>query len=88
MSFNCRSVRKKVHAVMELISSNEIDIICLQETWLRKCDTSIIEKMREYNFEIITERKPRKCDKGGGVAILYRKKFITKKIKIQAISFF
>ena len=53
MSFNCHSVRNKVHEVMELISSNEIDIICLQETWLRKCDTSIIEKIKEYNFEII-----------------------------------
>ena len=88
MSFNCHSVRNKVHAVMELISSNEIDIICLQETWLRKCDTSIIEEIKEYNFEIITERKPRKCDIGGGVAILYRQKFVTEKIKIQAISFF
>ena len=83
MSFNCHSVRNKVHEVMELISSNEIDIICLQETWLRKCDTSLIEEIKEYNFEVITERKPRKYDIGGGVA-----KFVTEKIKIQAISFF
>ena len=81
MSFNCHSVRNKVHEVMELISSNEIDIICLQETWLRKCDTSIIEEIKEYNFEIITERKPRKCDIGGGVAILYRKNLSLRKLK-------
>ena len=81
MSFNCHSVGNKVHEVMELISSNEIDIIFLQETWLRKCDTSLIEEIKEYNFEVITERKPRKCDIGGGVAILYRKNLSLRKLK-------
>ena len=59
MSFNCRSIRNKVHEIMEIVLDKDIDIIFIQESWLRKCDTSIIEEIKEYNFDIISERKPR-----------------------------
>ena len=57
---------------MEIVEQKDIDIICLQETWLRKCDAAIIEEIKEYNYSVLTERKPRKIDRGGGVAILYK----------------
>ena len=70
----------KVPKVMELALNNDIDVVCLQETWLRKCDKAVIEEIKSYNYEVITERKPRKCDIGGGVAILYKKNLPIKRI--------
>ena len=88
MSYNCRSVRNKVHEIMDMIKENDADIICLQETWLRKCDSAIIEEIKEYNYNIITERKSRKVDIGGGVAIIYKPFIRIKKIKYkQYLSF-
>ena len=33
---------------MDMIKENDADIICLQETWLRKCDSAIVEEIKEY----------------------------------------
>ena len=74
--------------VMELALNNELDVICWQETGLRKCDEAIIEEIKSYNYEVLTERKPRKCDVGGGVAILYKKNLPIKKMKYNKYSSF
>ena len=80
MSLNCRSLREKIHEVMEMVTANNIDILCVQETWLRKCDQSQLEEIKEYNYEIVKERKTRKCDRGGGVAIIYKKHLSLKRV--------
>ena len=46
---------------------------------MRKCDSSFIKQIEEYNFKIITERKSRTIDRGGGVAIAFRKNIKFKK---------
>ena len=66
---------------MELVLNNKTDIICLQESWLRKCDGYILEKIKEHNFEYYIERKPRKIDIGGGILILHKKNVPLKRIK-------
>ena len=67
--------------VIELALNNDVDILCLQETWIRKCDSAIIEEIKNYNLDVITERKPRRSDIGGGVAIIYKKELPIKRIK-------
>ena len=58
---------------METVSELDIDLFFVQETWLMKSDTSILQEVREYGYEIVTERKPRTIDIGGGVAVVYKK---------------
>ena len=71
MSYNCRSIRNKVHEVMDLVREDGVDILLVQETWLRKCDAPIIKEIEEYGFKVSSERKRRATDLGGGVAIIY-----------------
>ena len=50
--------------MMELVLNYEVDIVCLQETWIRKCDGAIVEEIKSYGYDLIAERKARKCDVG------------------------
>ena len=45
---------------MELFEVNNVDILLLQETWVRKWDASVIEQFKELDCEMFTEREPRK----------------------------
>ena len=72
MSLNCQSIRNKVNETLELMSSNSIDILFVQETWLRKSDTPIMQQIREAGYELFTERKCRKIDRGGGVGVIFK----------------
>ena len=78
LSFNCCSIRSKVPQIMEFITDTDTDIVLLQETWLKKSDTAIMFNIREYNYEILQTREPRASDTGGGVAILFKKKYNTR----------
>ena len=60
----------------------------MQETWLRKSDAAITSEIQEYNFCIFQERKPRKIDFGGGVAILYNNSLQMKQIKVAKFASF
>ena len=66
---------------MELVTNEEIDLLFIQESWLRKCDGATLAEIKEYGYSIITERKTRKFDRGGGVALIYKNKIQLKKIK-------
>ena len=57
---------------MHVASEEDIDIICVQETWLKKSDSPLIQKINEYGYRIFTERKCRKNDIGGGIAVIFR----------------
>ena len=48
----------------------------------QKSDTAIIFNIREYNYEILQTRKPRASDTGGGVAILFKKKYNIKIVMV------
>lgn len=73
MSYNCRSIRNKVAGVLDIIKDNEVDICCLQETYLRKADGSIISEIKDSGLDILTFRKSFYSTHGGGVAILSKK---------------
>ena len=88
MSFNCRSIRSKVPQVLDIAIENHIDIILLQETWLRNSDSAIVAEILEYNFNLFQDRKPRKSDTGGGVAILYNKSIKIKQVKTEKFASF
>ena len=65
-------MREKVPPIMSYATNNKIDIILIQETWIRKCDSFIINKIKEYGFSVKTERKSLGLEWGGGVAFIYR----------------
>ena len=80
MTVNCSSIRKKIHQLMYLASEEEIDIICVQETWLKKSDSPLIQVINEYGYNVVTERKSRKNDVGGGIAIIFKKSIKMKQV--------
>ena len=88
MSFNCRSLRLKVPQVLDMAIENEVDILLLQETWLRKSDTALITQIQEYKFHIVQVRKSRKIDIGGGVAIVYNSNLKMKQLRTEKFSSF
>ena len=88
MSFNCRSLRLKVPQVLDMAAENEVDILLLLETWLRKSDTALITQIQEYKFEIVQAQKNRKVDICGGVAIVYNSKLKMKQLRTEKFSSF
>ena len=88
LNCNCRSIRSKVPQIMEFITDTDIDIVLLQETWLKKSDTAIIFNIQEYNYEILQTRKPRASDTGGGVAVLFKKKYNIKTVMVHTFPSF
>ena len=80
LSFNCRSIRNKIHGVMSYIEEKQIEIACLQETWLNLGDKSLYQIIQEYGYKTIT--KERRDARGGGVAILYKPNLKIKKMTL------
>ena len=68
---------------MSFLDENSIDIAFIQESWLRKSDGHIISQVEEYNYKIISYRKPRRLDLGGGVAIIYKRHLKLQQTKIE-----
>ena len=57
MSYNPWSLRNKLSGVMDLIVDNDVDICCIQETFLRKSDGAIISEIKDRGFNILSCRK-------------------------------
>ena len=66
---------------MSSLQDNCIDIAFIQETWLRKSDNALLKEIKEFDYDIISCRKARKLDWGGGVAAIYRKNMKIKLLK-------
>ena len=54
---------------MEYMTDNDIDVCCLQETFLTMDDKVKIREVEEYGFKMYSKPRPRH---GGGVAIVYK----------------
>ena len=80
LSFNCLSVRNKVPTVLKHLKDNDIDICMLQETWLNKGDSSVMQEIKDHGYNIISQRRLR-GDVGGGVAILFKPHIVVRKCK-------
>ena len=71
---NLRSVRQKSAALSDLISSKQIDILAMTETWLSSCDTAAcLADISPPGFSLF--HCPRLSGRGGGVAFLVRETF-------------
>ena len=73
---------------MTYLIENKSDILCVQETWLRKSDGAIIKEIKEYGFKIFTVRKRRNIDLGGGVATIFPKNLKVIAMKSEAYKSF
>ena len=56
---------------MEHFQDESCDICLVQETFLKEADTSKLQEIRDYGWNILSD--PRKHRGGGGIAIFYRK---------------
>ena len=70
-SFNAQSMCNKVSGVLQLLPDNFLDILCLQETWLKSKDNSILSEIHDHGLEILSA--PRR-GRGGGVAMIFNPK--------------
>ena len=64
------------------LTDNNIDICMLQETWLNKGDSSVIQEIKELGYNLHSQRRL-KGDTGGGVAILFKPNIIVRRCKSQ-----
>ena len=71
---NLRSVRQKSADLSDLISSKQIDILAMTETWLSSCDTAAC--LADISHPVFSlSHCPRLSGRGGGVAFLVRETF-------------
>ena len=71
---NCRSVRNKHAALVDLVSSNSIDILGLTETHIRNNDTpSFLSELTPSGYKLLHVPRPTKL--GGGVGFFVNKHF-------------
>lgn len=76
-TLNCRSVKNKTTSINDFILSNNVDIICLTENWLRPdSDQSVLSELTPYGYSVF--QKPRHDQRGGGIAIVHRDKINVK----------
>ena len=66
-TLNCFSIRNKLYDVLFSIIDNDIDIICLSETWLNLTESAIESEVQELGFNLVSRSRG---SRGGGVAIL------------------
>lgn len=67
---NCRSVNNKVPSLNDYLTSNNLDIFVLTETWLgTDCDDGVINQLVPTGYDIV--HMPRKGQRGGGLAVIF-----------------
>ena len=77
--FNATSIVNKIDHLKVILESNDYNVICITETWLKSfhCDSFITGTQQ---FNII--RNDRLCEKGGGVCVLYHKDLTSKVLPV------
>ena len=81
-------MRNKIIDIMTYVTDRSIDLLFIQETWMRKSDSHLLCQIREYGYKILTYRKPRRLDLGGGGALIYKKTLDVKNVKIRNFASF
>ena len=68
---NTRSLRNKTSSFSDFVSSNDLDMIGVTETWLRSSDTQgLIDEITPAGFQL--HHVPHRNKRGGGVAVFVR----------------
>ena len=57
---------------MSYVTDKHFDLALIQESWIRKCDGSILTEIKEYKYNVSTFRKSVKLEWGGGVATIFK----------------
>ena len=70
---NSRSVCNKAEFLVDYITSHDIDIMCITETWLRSEDTASASAITPSGYHL--EHAARSNGRGGGVGVLFRSSF-------------
>ena len=70
--FNARSLCNKTALVTELIHENNIDLLCVTETWLKVKDKAKIRELHESGFGIFSAAR---AGRGGGVSFIFKNRF-------------
>ena len=79
MTFNSRSLVKKVVGVTEFLKSNNCDVCFITEAWIKATDTSTLSKIKHLGYKVMLN--PRKGRRGGGICALYKGTLEIKKCK-------
>lgn len=70
-TLNCRSVKNKALSVCDFVTSQDIDILAITETWLgSNIDESVIQELVPTGYKIL--HHSRYGRRGGGIALLFK----------------
>ena len=81
-SFNARSVKNKTLFLCDFVIENEIDILCITESWLQEQELSIAKEIAPEGFSV--KNAPRQNGWSGVILIIYKSNF---KIQFQKIQY-
>ena len=70
---NVRSLRNKADFITDYACKNDIDILCMTETWLTDNDASLISAIVPHGYKF--QHLPRNDRRGGGVGVLFKASF-------------
>ena len=81
---NARSVKSKSFVIKDFVVDNDIDILAITETWLQANFSAQITVNEICPTGFFLHHLPRTGSRGGGVALLYKKRFKLKKLSPDA----
>ena len=68
---------------MSYLKENFGQITFIQESLIKRSDGHLQIQLEEFGFSVMSYRKPRRLDLGGGVAIIYKKSIKIHDVKIK-----
>ena len=88
---NAQSVRNKTDMIVDHIIDNDIDVLCITESWLCESgDEKVIKDLTPDGYKFINVPRSKGCKEkhGGGIGILYRASYkLNTKTEFNASSF-
>ena len=78
---NTQSIASKLDDIMIMLRDQQLDILCLSETWLSPL---ISDQLLAFPGYCIL-RQDRECLRGGGVAILHREEMQVQQLAMPAV---
>ena len=69
-TYNTRSIINKTVKVLEFIKDINVDVVLIQESWLKENDDAKLAEIKELGYQPLSN--PRKKRDGGGVAVFHK----------------
>ena len=79
-NLNCCSLRNKTEEVLTLVAEQDLDILCITESWLSPKDDALAREISEHNYKLLNVARG---SRGGGVAIIHKEEIKVKKCKLR-----